>query len=192
MKKSELKALIKEVIKETHIHQAMVNMGDANAKRKKEQEYKSKLEKYYQAAKGHWPEKREYESDVRSAGKSLGYSESQIRDDLNRYTKPEDEPVMNNFIFESKLKELIREVIEEATTNSPISYPEAIDLLAKEEAQRYINSGNSKRMNISDDAMSVVELLFGKTKQEIFHAIETASRKELQSRAGAGNWKKSL
>lgn len=113
MKKSELKALIKEVIKETHIHQAMVSMGDANAKRKKEQEYKSKLEKYYQAAKGHWPEKREYESDVRSAGKSLGYSESQIRDDLNRYTKPEDEPVMNNFIFESKLKELIREVIEE-------------------------------------------------------------------------------
>ena len=72
----------------------------------------------------------------------------------------------------SELKALIREVIEEATTNSPISYPEAIDLLAKEEAQRYINSGNSKRMNISDDAMSVVELLFGKTKQEIGGEIE--------------------
>jgi hypothetical protein len=92
----------------------------------------------------------------------------------------------------SELKALIREVVEEATTDSPVSYLEAIDLLAKEEAQRYINSGNSKRMNISDDAMSVVELLFGKTKQEIFHAIETASRKELQSRAGAGTWKKSV
>ena len=92
----------------------------------------------------------------------------------------------------SELKALIREVIEEATTNSPVSYPEAIDLLAREEAQRYINSGNSKRMNISDDAVGVVALLFGKTKQEILNAIEIASRKELQSRAGAGNWKKSV
>lgn len=119
MKKSELKALIKKVVSETHIHQAMVNMGNADDKRKKEQEYQSRLAKYYQAAKGYWPEKEEYKRDVMSLGKSLKKSDSEIHDDLQRYTKPEDEPSMNNFIFESKISSLIHEVIEETNMENP-------------------------------------------------------------------------
>jgi len=99
MKRSELRALIKKVVSETHIHQAMVNMGNADDKRKKEQEYQSKLAKYYQAAKGHWPEKEEYKRDVMSLGKNLKKSDNEIHDDLHRYSRPEDEPSMNNFIF---------------------------------------------------------------------------------------------
>lgn len=128
MKKSELKALIREVIKETHIHQAMTDMVKRDTQKRKEQEYKSKLEKYYQAARGHFSTKQEYESDVRSFGKSLGYSDSEINNDLNRYTKPENEPSMNNFIFESKLKALIREVIEEISVNEPASNPSYKDV----------------------------------------------------------------
>lgn len=113
MKKSELKALIREVIDEA-MSPAALKMAQTNSTK---YEYDKLLKAY-----SNNPDDRSY-VELQRLGRNIGKSLEQIKNDIKDATRkaghldpadPADNATLNNFIFESKLKALIRKVVKEA------------------------------------------------------------------------------